>query len=90
MLCFAIVRSTPVPTVVTCVNVLLVSSASKIALFGSTVTVLVIVPIAGGATTLMLMVVVDCGPSVPPVQVTTLFTSTAQPANAGAVVLLGT
>ena len=46
----AIVRSMPVVTCVVCVAVLLVSSASKIALFGSTVTVLVIVPTNGGAT----------------------------------------
>ena len=59
--------------VVACVNVLLVSSASKIALFGSTVTVFVIVPdrrrrdddeVDASWST--------AGRVVPPVQVTTL------------------
>ncbi len=43
-------RSIPVEIVVVSVSVLLVSSGSKIALFGSTVTVFVIVPTLGGAT----------------------------------------
>ena len=51
-----IVRSMPVATCVVCVAVLLVSSASKIALFGSTVTVLVIGPTTGGATTTIVIV----------------------------------
>src|SRR5262249_27887448 len=75
-------------TCVVAVAVLLVSSASKIALLGSTVTTLVIVPTALGATSVRVIVVVDSGPSVPPVQVTTLNASTAQPPeNAGPVKL---
>src|SRR6185436_5831749 len=82
------VRSTPVATCVPWVAVLLVSSASKIALLGSTVTVLVMAPMKGGATSTIVIVVVDSGSTVPPVQVTMLLAgSTAQPAKAGATKL---
>ena len=45
-----IVRSMPVATVVVATAMLFVSSASKIALLGSTVAVFVMVPSVGGAT----------------------------------------
>src|SRR5262249_57851921 len=74
----------PVTTCVACVAVLFVSSDSKIALSGSTVTVFVIVPTTAGATVTIFTVVVDSGPIVPPVHVRTFAGSTAQPpANAG-------
>src|SRR3954470_2557414 len=76
---FQTTRSTPVPTWVVWVAVLLVSSASKWALFGSTVTVLVIGPVVGGATRSSLICFVDSAGIVPPLQVTTLEPSTAQP-----------
>src|SRR6188472_1903406 len=83
------VRSTPVATWVVWVAVLLVSSASKIALLGSTVTVLVMDPTNGGATRTIVIVVVDSGSTVPPVQVRTLVAGlTVQPpAKAGATKL---
>ena len=59
-------------TVVVWLAELLVSSASKIALFGSTVTLLVIVPTVGGATNSRFTCFVELGPMVPPVQSTTL------------------
>src|SRR5687768_6645379 len=86
---FRIVRSMPVETSVSSVSVLLVSSASKIALLGSTVAVLLMVPTYGGATRTTVMVVVDSGGIPPPLQVSTLVAAyTAQPpANAGATKL---
>ena len=71
LLVLAIVRSTPVAIRVVCVNVLLVSSASKIALLGSTVTVLLIEPSPDGATATKARVLVDCAGTLP-VQVSTL------------------
>jgi len=60
---------------------LLVSSGSKIALFGSTVTEFVIVPSVAGATTRMSTVWVDAGPTAPPLQSMTfeLFTVQVSP-----------
>src|SRR6476646_8276276 len=82
------VRSMPVATCVPWVAVLLVSSASKMALLGSTVTVLVMEPTKGGATSTIVIMVVDSGPTTPPVQVGMLVAgSTAQPAKAGATKL---
>jgi len=66
-----IVRSMPVATCVVCVAVLFVSSASKMALDGSIVTVFVIGPTPGGATITNVIVFVVAGPRLPPEQVTT-------------------
>src|SRR5688572_7845444 len=68
---FRMVRSMPVTTWVTWLALLLVSSASKMALFGSTVMVLAIGPVPGGATRTIWTVLVDSGGMVPPVHVTT-------------------
>ena len=56
---FQTTRSMPVEMPVDSVAVLLVSSASKIALFGSTVTVFVIEPTFGGATSTNAIFLVD-------------------------------
>ena len=68
----------PVVTSVVVVASLFVSSGSKIALFGSTVTVFVIVPRVGGATTRNRSVLAVGAGIAPPVQVTTLLASTEQ------------
>ena len=60
---FQMTRSTPVEIVVVSVSVLFVSSGSKIALFGSTVTVFVIEPTFGGATSLNVSVSVSAAGS---------------------------
>ena len=64
-------RSTPVAIWVVAVAVWLVSSGSKMALFGSTVTVLVIVPRVGGATRRNSIQRVLAAGMDPPEQVTT-------------------
>ena len=68
----------PVPIVVVWLATLLVSSLSKMALVGSTVTVFVMVPVVAGAERTIVIVTVDCGGMVPPVQVTTFAPSTLQ------------
>ncbi len=58
---------------------LLVSSASKIALKGSTVTVFEMGPVVGGATSTIVIVLVDSAGIAPLEQVRTLAPSTLQP-----------
>ena len=61
----------PVEIVVVSVSLLFVSSGSKIALFGSTVTSFVIWPTVGGATTRKSTNRVSAAGMIPPEQVTT-------------------
>src|SRR5262245_38899801 len=74
----ATMRSMPVETSVVAVAVLLVSSPSKIALNGSTVTVFAIVPTPGGATSETLNVDVAAGPIDAMLHVSTFDASTLQ------------
>jgi len=80
------VRSMPVTTVVDCEEMLFVSSASKMVLFGSTVATFVIVPMPAGASSVAVRVTVDSGPT-SPVQVRTFVAgSTAHDQPNGVVV----